>query len=162
VPLRIGLAVILGCAAIGSVLGVALPLHSLFPDTHVAEPPPELSLSSIRLVDEAPANPQKTQSIDMPVQPEKPAEAGAQQPAVALGTGSLDRPLLPGGVERTARTSSEEPEVSRPEAGERILNRNHRAAARSKKLRRVMARRVARPWKPQTSELEYFFGVPKK
>lgn len=162
VSLRIGLLVVLGCAATGSLLGVVLPLRSLFPDAHVAEPPPELSLSSVRLIDEPPASPQKPQATDTPDMPAKPAAAGAQQPAAALGTGSLDRPLSPGTSERTARTSSEEPEVSIPEAGERILNRNHRAAARSKKLRRAMARRVARPWKPQTSELEYFFGVPKK
>jgi len=161
VSLLIGLPVVLGCAAIGYVLGFALPLRLLFADTQIAEPPPELSLSSIRLVDEVPAIAPKAPSADLPIRPEKPAAVGThQQPAAVVGTGSVDRPLSPGGLERTARTSTE-PEVSRPEASERILNRNHRAAARSKKLRHLMARRVARPWKPKTSELESFFGVPK-
>ena len=147
VSLLIGLPVVLGCAAIGYVLGFALPLRLLFADTQIAEPPPELSLSSIRLVDEVPAIAPKAPSADLPTRPEKPAAVGThQQPAAVVGT--------------AARTSTE-PEVSRPEASERILNRNHRAAARSKKLRHLMARRVARPWKPKTSELESFFGVPK-
>jgi hypothetical protein len=161
VSLIIGLPVVLGFAVIGSILGFALPMRSLLPGLHVPEPPPELSLASVRLVEDPLAGGRKSLSPDASGRPAQPA-AATPPPAVALGTGSLDRPLLPGVTESAALTAPAGPEVSRPEVGERIVNRNHRAAARSKKLRRAMARRGARPWKPQTSELEYFFGVPKK
>jgi hypothetical protein len=172
VSVRVALPVILGCAVIGSVLGVTLPLRSLFPGEHVPEQPAELSLASLRLVENPPTAGQKIPSLDPARQAEQPEMLGTQSvlsptpisaaPTVALSTGSMVRPLSPGVSDRAALTSPEGQQVSPPESAERLTGPNHRVA-RAKRLRRVMSQR-ARVWKPQTSELEYLFGplLPKK
>jgi hypothetical protein len=162
------LPVILGCAVLGSILGVTHPLRSIFTGEHRAEQPADPSLASIVLIENAPAAGPNSSSAGSPVQAERPESVGAHSvsthaqspttPAVALvSTGSVDRPSSPGVSENTALIAPEGPQASTT----RLTGQSR--IVRAKKLRRTLGRR-ARSSKPKTSELELLFApmFPKK
>lgn len=158
------LPVILGCAALGSVLGVTHPLPSI-----VSKRPAELSLASITPIESVPDAGQKLPSAEVPARPQQPeavatedvaprAASPAASPAIPaaaiVSTGSVARPQSPGVSERAALTVAEDPPGAHSEAAPRLTGQNHRAA-RVKRLRRVVYRRAR---KPKTSELEQLFA----
>jgi hypothetical protein len=162
------LPVIVMCAVVGSILGVTHPLSSVLPGEPRGELSSDLSLASIKLVDDSLLGGQQTPPAVSPVQPEpaislsqseSPAAANAAAPslapapAIVVSTGSVDRSLPSGASESAALTAPEVPQVAAPDTA-RPAAQNHRAA-RAKRLRRVIWRRV--PGK-QTSELELLFS----
>jgi hypothetical protein len=169
VSVLVGLPVILGCAVLGSIMGVTHPLRSIFSSEQRDEKPADLTLASVRLVEDAPVAGQQKPTPDLPARPEVVAASSVASRAqstpssavTSVRTGAVDRSPLPGASEKTALIAPEAEQVARPEPAARPAGKSHRAA-RVKRLKRVMSRRT--PPKPKTSELELLFSpiFPKK
>lgn len=162
VSVFVALPVILGCALLGSVMGVTLPLRWIFSSEHRDEKPADLTLASVRLVEDAPVAGQQMLTPDLPAQPEQPevvaasgvasrAQSMPSSAVTSVSTGSVDRSPPPAAGEKAALTAPDG-----AESPTRLTSQNHRIA-RAKRQRRMVWRR-ARSSKPQTSGLELFFA----
>jgi hypothetical protein len=168
VSVLIALPVVLGCAVLGSIFGVTLPLRSILPSEH--REPDDLTLAQVRLMDDSPAASQPRPATDLPAPLEavvasSVASQGRSSPSSAVTsvrTGSVDRLSSPGARENAALVVPAQSDVARAESPSRATGHSQRIA-RAKRLRRVLWRR-ARSSKPQTSELEFLFApiFPKK
>ena len=165
VSVFVALPVILGCAVLGSIMGVTHPLRSIFSSEHRDEKPADLTLASVRLAEDAPVAGQQMPTPDLPAQPEVVAASSVASRAqstpslavTSVSTGSVDRSPPPAASEKAALTAPDH-----AESPTRLTGQNHRIA-RAKRQRRMVWRR-ARSSKPQTSELELLFApmFPKK
>jgi hypothetical protein len=126
VSMLVGVPVVVGCAVLGSVIGVTYPLQSMFPVARQSGELSDLSLSSAKLV-------------------ETPSEA-AQPPSAPssvldVRTGSVDRPLSSGGGADVAATQGDPPDLAPPQGAPRARGQNQsHSQARARRLRRTLAR----------------------
>jgi hypothetical protein len=157
VSARVAIPVVLGCAVLGSIIGVAHPLGPPTPNPHSVEESGGLRLASARLVEEAPAAVQPKPSTDLPAQPDAghaaPESQAVAPPAIAsVSTGSVDRSSSPGASESRVLDASQR--AARSERTARLLSRS-RQIARAKRLRRILWRRPRS--KPPGSDVDAFF-----
>jgi hypothetical protein len=153
VSVTVVLPVILGCAVLGSIMGVTHPLRGIFSG---AQKPADRALASVRMVEDAPVAGQQRPTPDLPAQLEAVAAGSVASrsqstplPAVtALNTGSVNRSPPPGASENAALTVSDQASPARITGQSRI--------ARAKRLRRFLGRRVRS--KPPGSEIGGFFS----
>ena len=166
VSVLVALPVILGCAVVGSIAGVVHPLHSIFSDERRGEEIADLTLASVKPVENAPTAEQQRPSTDLPAQQEQPelvaassvasqTQSRASSAVASVSTGSVDRSPSPGPSENAALIAPDRPDVAHSESRARMIGHNHRIA-RAKRLRRVLWRRHRS--KPPGSEVEVFFS----
>jgi len=140
--------VVVGCTLLGSIIGTTHPLQSMFPAARGGGELSDLSLASDKRVDaeaeavEPPSEPHRAQ----PPGPKNAARAPASLPPLvpAMSTGSVDRPLSPGGSGDVAATQGDRPELVPAEGTPRATNPSHRQA-RAKRLRRMLGRHTRAP-----------------
>ena len=158
--------VVVGCAALGSVIGTTHPLQSMFRAAQRDGELSDLRLASVKLV-EAPSEavvPPPGPHAAMPSGPPQAItglDGAARSPTsapssgLAVTTGSLDRPLTPGGTGDVAAPQRDRPELVPPEGAARATGQTHRQA-RAKRLRRILARHT-RP-KPPGAQVDAFIS----
>jgi len=122
VSLRLAIAVVLGCAVLGLIIGV-LPAQK-------AEQPANLTIASAKPVEDPPA-------------------------VASVSTGSVDRSPSPGASESAVLTASDRQAAARSEPEVHLTGQRHRAA-RAKRLRRVLWRRMRS--KPLGASIDTFFA----
>ena len=164
VSIRVAIPVVLGCAVLGSVIGVLQPPSAIFASALGDREPVTLSLGSAKLVDHTPASAQPGASIGAPDQPDAiAADHVASEPppmvpsAVAsLSTGAVDRSTSQGAGANATLDTSDRKDATRLESPGHSVSRVHQIA-RAKRLRRVLWRRV-RYYKVPGSGVDKFFA----
>jgi len=144
VSVFVAVPVVVGCAVLGSIIGTTHPLQSMFPAARRGGELSDLSLASVKPVDaaaeavEPPSEPHGAQ----PSGPKGAARAPASLPPLvpAMSTGSVDRPLSPGGSGDVAATQGDRRELV-PAEGTPLTTNPSRHQARAKRLRRMLWRR---------------------
>ena len=167
VSVLVALPVILGCAVVGSIVGITHPLRSFFPGEPRSGELPDLSLSSLKLVETPPAEAQQRPATEKPpaTAPEQPeavtaasvasqAQSPASSAVVSVSTGSLERSPPPVS-EDAAPTATDRPDAARTETPDRVTAQGH-PMARAKRLKRVLWRRTRA--KPPASAIDGFFS----
>ena len=130
VSLRLAIAVVLGCAVLGLIMGVLYPLRPNIQPAQKAEQPANLTIASAKPVEDPPA-------------------------AASVSTGSVDRSPSPGTSESAVLTASDRQAAARSEPEVHLTGQRHRAA-RAKRLRRVLWRRMRS--KPLGASIDTFFA----
>ena len=159
VSVLVAVPVVVGCAVLGSVIGTTHPLQSMFPAARRGGEVSDLRLASVELV-EPPSGPQGAQPPG-PTRAVTGSNDTAQAPTSApssvraVSTGSVDRPLAPGGSGDVAATQRDRPELVPPAGTPRATNQSHRQA-RAKRLRRMLGRHT-RP-KPAGAQVGAFIS----
>jgi hypothetical protein len=163
VSARLAVCVVVGCAALGWIIGVVRPLHSNISSAQRVEKPAKLTLASAKLVENAPAAAQSRPSTGSPVQPRLVAagnaapepQALAPPPAASVSTGSVDRSPSLGASESAVLTASDRQAAARSEPTTTVASRSHQIA-RAKRLRRILWHRMR--GKPPVANLDGFFS----
>ena len=130
VSLRLAIAVVLGCAVLGLIIGVLYPLRPNIQPAQKAEQPANLMIASAKPVEDPPA-------------------------VASVSTGSVDRSPSPGPSESAVLTASDRQAAARSEPEVHLTSQRHRAA-RAKRLRRVLWRRMRS--KPLGASIDTFFA----
>jgi hypothetical protein len=165
VSLRLAIAVVLGCAVLGLIIGVLYPLRPNIQPAQKAEQPANLMIASAKPVEDPPAAGRPRRSTKLSVQPEQPESVGAGDalpephslapPVASVSTGSVDRSPSPGASESAVLTASDRQAAARSEPEVHLASQRHRAA-RAKRLRRVLWRRMRS--KPLGASIDTFFA----
>ena len=166
VSLRLAIAVVLGCAVLGLIIGVLYPLRPNIQPAQKAEAPANLTLASAKLVENPPPAVRPRLSTNPSMQPEQSVSVAAGNtlpeprslapPALAsVSTGSVDRSPSPGASESAVLTASDRQAAARSEPEVHLTSQRHRAA-RAKRLRRVLWRRMRS--KPLGASIDTFFA----
>lgn len=171
VSARLAVSVVVGCVALGWVVGVIRPLHPNVSSVQRVEESANLTLASAKLVENAPAAAQPRPSASLPVQPEHldSVAAGHATPepqalapplAAPVSTGSVDRSPSPGASESAVLVASDRQAAERSVPTAHLTGQRHQAA-RAKRLKRILWRRVRS--KPPGMSIDAFFSslVPK-
>jgi hypothetical protein len=158
--------VVVGCAVVGSVIGITHPLQSILPAAQRSGELSDQRLASAKLVEapsEAALQPPGSYTAlpsgppHVGTGPEGAARAPASAPSsvLAVSTRSVDRPLSPGASLDVAATQGDRPELVQTEGAPRATGQSHRQA-RAKRLRRMLGR-PARP-KPAGTQVDAFIS----
>jgi len=148
VSVLVGAPVIVGCALLGSIIGVTHPLRSTVPDAQ-RRAPADLPVT----VDEPEKAAQvpETEAVLRSEQAQKtgstgsdvalPTRTAAPSAVVAVRTGVVERPPAPAASEDIHSTHGDQPELAPSEGATRSASPGHRQA-RAKRLRRILWRRA--------------------
>jgi hypothetical protein len=160
VSARLAVSVVVGCAVLGSIIGVLRPLRPNLPSAHKVEKTANLTLASAKLVESTAGAAQSRPSTGQP----KSVAAGnaaiepqalAPAPVASVSTGSVDRSPPPGASERAVLIASDRQGADRSEPTTTLTGRSHQIA-RAKRLKRILWRRVRS--KPLGMNIDAFFA----
>jgi hypothetical protein len=166
VSMRLAIIVVVGCAVLGLIIGVFYPLRPNIRPAQKAEEPANLTLASAKPVENPPAAAQPRLSTSLPMQPEQPesvaagnalpkSHALAPATVASVSTGSVDRSPPPGASQRAVLAASDRQAAARSEPEAHRTSQRHRAA-RAKRLKRVLWRRMRS--KPPGMTIDAFFS----
>jgi hypothetical protein len=171
VSTRLAIIIVVGCAVLGLIVGVLYPLRPNIRPAQNAEEPSNLTLASAKLVENPPAASPPKPSTSLPMQPEPPESVAAgnalpephalaPRAVASVSTGSVDLSPPPGASESAVLAASDRQAAARSEPEVHLTSQRHRAA-RAKRLRRVLWRRMRS--KPPGTSIDAFFSslLPK-
>ena len=140
--------VIVGCALLGSIIGVTHPLRSTVPDAQRREP------SDLPVAVDEPekaAQVRETEAVSRSKQVQKtgspgsdvalPTRTATPSAVVAVSTGGVERPPTPAASKDIHSTPGDRPEIAPSEGATRSASPSHRHA-HAKRLRRILWRRA--------------------
>jgi hypothetical protein len=147
VPVLVGAPVIVGCALLGSIIGITHPLRSTVPDAQRREP------SDLPVAVDKPekaAQVAETEAVLRSGQAKNgspgsdvalPTPTAPPSAVVAVDTGVVERPPAPIASEDIHSTHGDRPELAPSEGATRSASPSHRQA-HAKRLRRILWRRA--------------------